>query len=220
MTRAYKDAYLTEVDVTTGAARVLAHEQAKTYYEFSHGRRLDPASWYVMENGDVLWWSQRDGWAHLYLLGPDGETKRQITSGPWVASLVHHVDEGRGHIYFDGRGRDEGRNLYYRSLYRVNLDGSGLTNLTPEEADHAITWSPSGDFFVDTYSQVDEPPVTVVRAKPDGRVATELEEADISRLVEEIDFRPAEVFTVKARDGITDLYGIIYFPPDVDPEAK
>jgi dipeptidyl aminopeptidase/acylaminoacyl peptidase len=220
MTRAYKDAYLTEVDVTTGAARVLAHEQAKTYYEFSHGRRLDPASWYVMESGDVLWWSQRDGWAHLYLLGPDGETKRQITSGPWVASLVHHVDEDRGHIYFDGRGREDGRNLYYRSLYRVNLDGSGLTSLTPEDADHAITWSPSGDFFVDTYTRIEASPVTVLRATPDGRVVTELETADISRLVAEIDFEPAEVFTVKARDGITDLYGAIYFPPNLDPDAK
>jgi dipeptidyl aminopeptidase/acylaminoacyl peptidase len=220
MTRAYKDAYLTEVDVNSGAARVLAHESVKTYYEFSHGQRLTPASWYVMDDGDVLWWSQRDGWAHLYLLGPDGETKRQITSGPWVASLVRHVDEDRGHIYFDGRGREDGRNVYYRHLYRVNLDGSGLTLLTPEDADHTITWSPSGDFFVDSYSRVEAPPVTVLRAKPDGRVVTELERADISRMVEEIDFRPAEVFSVKARDGITDLYGIIYFPPDFDPEAK
>ncbi len=220
MTRAYKDAYLTEVDVTTGAARVLAHEEAKTYYEFSHGRRLTPASWYVLENGDVLWWSQRDGWAHLYLLGPDGETKRQITSGPWVASLVHHVDEARGHVYFDGRGREEGRNVYYRHLYRVNLDGSGLTLLTPEDADHAITWSPAGDVFVDTYSRIEHPPVTVVRSIPDGRVVTTLEEADISRLVDGIGFTPAEVFSVKARDGITDLYGVVYFPPDLDPDAK
>jgi len=220
MTRAFKDAYLTEVDVNSGAARVLAHESAKTYFEFSHGSRLTPASWYVMDSGDVLWWSQRDGWAHLYLLGPDGETKRQITSGPWVASLVHHVDEERGHIYFDGRGREEGRNVYYRHLYRVNLDGSELTMLTPEDADHTITWSPSGDFFVDTYSRVEEPPVSVLRAKPDGRVVTVLEQADISRMVEEIDFRPAEVFSVKARDGITDLYGVLYLPPDFDPEAK
>ncbi len=220
MTRAYKEAYLTAVDATTGSARVLAHEDAKTYYEFSHGRRFTPASWYVMETGDVVWWSQRDGWAHLYLLGPDGAMKRQLTSGPWVASLVHHVDEERGQIYFEARGREEGRNLYFRHLYRVGLDGSGLTLLTPGDADHTIQWSPSGDFFVDTYSRVEEPPVTVLRAKPDGRIVTELEHADITRLVEEIGFETAEVFSVKARDGITDLFGIVYFPPDLDPDAK
>jgi len=220
MTRAYKDAYLTAVDATSGDARVLAHERARTYFELSHGRRLTPASWYVLGNGDLLWWSQRDGWAHLYLLGPEGAVKRQLTSGPWVASLVHHVDEERGQVYFDGRGREEGRNPYYRHLYRVGLDGSGLTRLTPEDADHEVAWSPSGDYFVDTYSRVEGPPVTVVRAKPDGRVVRELERADITRLVEEIEFEPAEVFTVKARDGITDLYGLIYFPPDLDPEAK
>ncbi len=220
MTRAYKDAYLTEVDASTGSARVLAHETAKTYYEFSHGRRLTPASWYVLESGNVLWWSQRDGWGHLYLMGPDGEPTCQLTSGPWVASLVHHVDKDRGHVYFEGRGREEGRNVYFRHLYRVNLDGSGLTLLTPEDADHEITWSPAGDYFVDTYSRVEEAPVTVLRSVPDGRVVTELEHADVSRLVEEIDFRTAEVFTVKARDGVTDLYGILYLPPDLDPEAK
>ena len=96
----------------------------------------------------MLWWSQRDGWAHLYLLGADGETRRQITSGPWVASLVHHVDEDAGQIYFDGRGRDDAENLYYRHLYRVNLDGSGLTDLTPEPGDHTIRWAPEGGHFV------------------------------------------------------------------------
>ena len=220
MTRAYKDAYLSEYDVAAGSVRTLVHESVKTYYEFSHGRRLSPASWYVMESGDVLWWSQRDGWAHLYLMGPDGAVKRQITSGPWVASLVHHVDEERGHIYFDGRGREEGRLPYYRHFYRVNLDGSGLTLLTPEDADHAITWAPGGAYFVDSYSRIEQEPVTVLRAVPDGRVVMEIERADVSRLVEEIDFRPAEVFTVKARDGITDLYGVMYLPPDLDETKK
>jgi len=220
MTRAYKDAYLTEVDVGTGEARVLVEEHGKTYLEFSHGGRLTPASWYVMENGEVLWWSERDGWAHLYLIRTDGSVKRQVTSGPWMVERVHHVDEERGHIYFVARGREPGQFIYDAKLYRVSTDGSGLTLLTPGEGHHSITWAPAGNFFIDRYSTVGEAPITVVRGIPDGRLLVTLEEADISRLVDEIAFEPAKVFSVKARDGLTDLFGMIYFPPDIDPTTK
>ena len=219
-TRAYKDMFLTEVDADTGNDEVLVHETGKTYLELSAGSRLEPASWYVMGNGDVLWWSQRDGWAHLYLLDHQGQVRRQLTSGPWMVERVMHVDEDRGQVYFIARGRESDRFIYEAYLYRVNLDGTGMTLLTPEEGHHAITWSPDGSVFVDQYSQIDQAPVTVLRSGRDGRVLLPLEEADIHRLANEIDFEPAQVFTVKARDGITDLYGLIYFPPDVDPDAK
>ncbi len=218
--RGYKDMWLTAVDANTGSSRVLAHESGKTYVEMSHGARLTPAQWYVFDSGDVLWWSQRDGWGHLYLLGPDGESKRQLTSGPWMVDMVRHVDEARGQIYFTARGREGDRNPYFSHLYRVNVDGSGVTLLTPEAGHHDIDFAPDGRFFVDRYSPIDAPPVTVVRAVPDARTVMTLEEADISRLTEELDFKPAEVFTVKARDGVTDLYGLLYLPPDLDPSKK
>lgn len=216
--RAYKNMWLSAVDAATGESRVLAHETSKTYVEMGHGNRLTPSSWYVFGNGDVLWWSQRDGWAHLYRLGPDGEVRNRLTSGAWMVDRVLHVDEARGHVYFLARGREPDRFLYDAYLYRVNLDGSGLTLVTPEEGHHDITWSPDGTLFVDRVSSIGTPPRTVLRAR-DGRVLLELEEANIDRLAE-IGFEPAEVFTVKARDGITDLYGLIYFPPDLDPEKK
>lgn len=218
--RAYKDMWLLATDVETGASRVLAHESGKTYVEMGHGRRLEPSSWYVFADGDVLWWSQRDGWAHLYVLGPDGEVETRLTSGAWMVEEVLHVDEDQGHIYFMARGREPDRFIYDAYMYRVNRDGSGLTLVTPEVGHHEIDWSPDGSFFIDRYSQIDEPATTVVRSAGSGAVAMELERADISRLVEEIEFQPAEVFTAKARDGITDLYGLIYFPPDLDPDAK
>lgn len=217
--RAYKDMWLSAVEPDDGSHRVLARESGKTYVEMSHGSRLTPASWYVFGNGDVLWWSQRDGWAHLYLLGPDGEEKRQLTSGPWMVEHVRHVDEAAGRIYFTARGREEG-NPYHAHLYRIGVDGSGLTRLTPEEGHHDVTFSPDGRWFVDQVSDIGEPPVTLLRSAPDGAVAMELEEADISRLTEELAFRPAEVFTVKARDGVTDLHGLLYLPPDLDPAKK
>lgn len=219
-TRAYKDMFLSEVDPSTGAHRLLAQEKGRTYVEMSHGSRLDPASWYVFTNGDVLWWSQRDGWAHLYMLGPDGVVKRQITSGPWMVEHVVHVDEARGQIYFVARGRESDRFVYEAYLYRVGVDGTGLTLLTPEEGHHAVTWSPDGSVFVDRYSKIERAPVTVLRSGRDGRVLLPLESADVSRLVTEIGFEPAEVFSVRARDGVTDLYGLIYFPPGLDPEGS
>ncbi|MCA9738516.1 MAG: prolyl oligopeptidase family serine peptidase, partial [Gemmatimonadetes bacterium] len=219
-TRAYKDMFLTAVDVNTGQHRQLAHETSKTYVEMSHGSRLDPASWYVFGDGNVLWWSQRDGWAHLYLLDEGGAVERQLTSGPWMVERVVHVDEPRGQVYFVARGREADRLVYEAYLYRVNLDGSGLTLLTPEDGHHDITWSPDGSVFVDRVSKIGSAPESLLRSGRDGRVLLPLETADIHRLEEEIGFQPAEVFTVKARDGVTDLYGLIYFPPDVDPNGS
>ncbi|HUF71055.1 MAG TPA: DPP IV N-terminal domain-containing protein [Longimicrobiales bacterium] len=219
-TRAYKEMFLTEVDANTGQHRLLARESSKTYVEMSHGSRLEPASWYVFGNGDVLWWSQRDGWAHLYILGSDGNVKRQLTSGPWMVERVVHVAEPAGQIYFVARGREPDRFRYEAYLYRINADGTGMTLLTPEEGHHDITWSPDGSVFVDQYSKIDTAPVAVLRSARDGRVMLPLENANIDRLVDEIGFEPAEVFTVKARDGVTDLHGLIYFPPDLDPEGS
>ena len=218
--RAYKDMWLNAFDANGGTTRTLAHESGKTYVEMGHGNRLAPASWYAFDDGDVLWWSQRDGWAHLYILGPDGEPRTQLTRGPWMVERVLHVDEATGTIYFIARGREAGRFLYDAYLYRVNRDGSGLALVTQEEGHHEIAWSPDGSVFVDRYSSIDEPATTVLRSGRDGSVVMPLEEMDISRLEEEIGFEPAEVFNVKARDGVTDLYGLIYFPPNLDPEAS
>ena len=125
------------------------------------------------------------------------------------------VDAERGWVYFTAGGREEGRDPYFRHLYRCTLDGADLTLLTPEDADHTVTFSPSGAYFVDTYSRVDLPPVSVLR-RADGTLIDTLEEADISALTE-MGWRAPERFTVKARDGVTDLYGCIFRPTNFDP---
>ncbi len=218
LTRGSKSGYLAEVDAATGLTRLLAKDTARTFVEIGSSR--DPTPWFVADlSDDVIWWSERDGWAHLYRFDHQGNLKNQITSGAWTVGTVHHVDEKARQIYFSARGREEGRNLYYSHLYRVNYDGSGLTLLTPEDANHDIEFSPSGRFFVDSYSRIEEPSVTVLRAVPEGRVVRTLEEADVSRLAA-AGWGPAETFSVKARDGITDLYGVIYFPPNLDPSVE
>jgi dipeptidyl aminopeptidase/acylaminoacyl peptidase len=143
----------------------------------------------------------------------------QLTTGPWSVGQVSYVDETAKQVYFTGRGREPGRNLYYAHLYRANYDGSGITLITPEDANHQITFSPSGKYFVDTYSRIETAPLTVLRAIPDGRIVRRLEEADVTRL-KAVGWKPAQVFTVKARDGITDLYGLLYLPSNLDTTKK
>lgn len=217
-TRGAKKLILYQVDAASGAQRILAADSSRT--NVIGQQYIEPKSWYVTRDGaNVIWWSERDGWAHLWLYDGDGNVVNQITAGPWTAGRLHHVDEARRQIWFIGRGREQGRNPYYGHLYRVGFDGSGLTLLTPEDANHDVSFAPSGRFFVDTYSRIEEPPVTVLRSATDGRILRTLETADVSRLAEN-GWEPAEVFTVKGRDGVTDVFGIIMFPPDMDPETK
>jgi dipeptidyl aminopeptidase/acylaminoacyl peptidase len=128
------------------------------------------------------------------------------------------VDEKARVIYFTGSGREAGRDPYFRHLYRVDFDGRHLALLTPEDADHSVTLSPSGRYFVDSYSRPDVPPVTVLRDAA-GRLVLPLEKADISKLVA-TGWTPPIPFTVKARDGKTDLYGLLYRPTGFDSTKK
>ncbi len=214
-TRASKAAFLARVDAATGTLAILAGDSSQTFVETN---QRDPLSWYVTSDGaDVFWWSERDGWAHIWRYDGDGNVQNQVTSGPWTVGAIQFVDEGNQRLYFTGRGRD-GDNPYYARLYRVNYDGTGLVLLTPEDANHEIAFSPSGAFFVDTYSRIESPPVTVLRSAPDGQTLRTLEEADASRLAE-AGWNPSQVFTVKARDGLTDIWGVIDFPAGFNPDS-
>lgn len=213
-TRASKHTFLAEVDAETGQLRLLAGDSSKTFVETN---QRDPISWYVTRDGsDTFWWSERDGWAHIWRYDGDGNVKNQVTSGAWAVGAIYHVDEGNRQITFTARGRD-GDIPYYARLYRINFDGGDLTLLTPEDANHEISFAPSGRFFVDKYSRIETPPVTVLRAALDGRVVRILEEADVSRLAE-AGWKPSQVFKAKARDGITDIWGVVDVPSDFDPE--
>jgi dipeptidyl aminopeptidase/acylaminoacyl peptidase len=199
------------VDAGTGEVlRTVIEERFNTYF---HTERPE-----LLESGDVLWLSERDGWSHIYRYGPDGTLKNRLTEGPWHVDEIESVDEEAGVVYFTANGREEGQDPYYDHLYRVSLDGSGLRLLTPGNYDHSVEMSESGRFFVQSYSRVDTVPRSVVRNAA-GEVVTELETADLSSL-EEAGWRMPEPFRVKAGDGVTDLYGVMYRPFDFDPEKE
>ena len=217
--RGFKQLELLEVDAATGEARTVAHEASKTFVEMNLASGGIPNWRPVHHDRDVVWFSERDGWAHLYLLnGQTGAVQNQITTGPWTVGDVLHIDETQGWVYFTGRGREPGRDPYFRFLYRAKLDGSLLTLLTPENADHEVFFSPSGASFVDNYSKLDALPVSLLR-RADATVVRELQRADASRLFA-LGWKMPVPFTVKARDGVTNLHGLMYVPSHADPARK
>jgi len=209
--RDHKEARLRVANPETGQVRDVLDETVETFFE--SGYRT--ANWRALFASDeVIWFSQRSDWGHLYLYDLNtGQLKHPITDGDWNVLQVIRIDEADRKIYFIGAGRETG-DPYFQYLYRVDMDGEAVELLSPDSANHVITLSPSGSYFVDSYSTPVKPPITVLR-DTGGQVIVPLEEADISRL-EEIGWRPPVPFTVKARDGETDLYGLMYQPTDFD----
>jgi len=193
-------------DPSTGESHVLIEERLNTYVE---SQRLE-----LLANGDMLWWSERDGWAHLYRFGPDGTLRNRLTEGPWSVRGIEGIDEAAGVVYFQANAREDGEDPYYQHMYRVGLDGSGLTLLDPGDFDHRVTMGESSRFFVDNYSRVNTTPAVALYGAT-GRKILDLEESDFSQLVE-TGYQYPEPYTVKAADGVTDLYGVMYKPFDFD----
>lgn len=214
--RDHKQAILRLADPETGDVRDVLEETVETYFESGDG---SPNWRFLAESDEVIWFSERDGWGHLYLYDVrTGQLKNRITSGEGVVLNLHAVDEKNRTITFFGAGMEDGRDPYFRHLYRIGFDGRGLTLLTPEDAEHSVTFSPSGRFFIDSYSKPDVPPVTVLRDR-EGKLVLALEKADISPLLA-IGWKPPIPFSVKGRDGVTDVYGLLFRPTHFDPNKK
>lgn len=207
LTRADKVASLYRVDIATGNRTRLAFDSSATY--------VDQTAFHVFPGGrGTMGMSERDGWKHLYLFDANGAVQRQLTEGPWLVADVVRVDNATGTIYFTGQGRGDTQNLYFTKGYRVRIDGTPVEALTSEDAEHTVRVAPGGKFIVDSYSRVDLPPVTVLRTG-DGKILKTLERADITALLA-TGFRAPEPVKVKARDGVTDLYGMIWKPNNFD----
>jgi dipeptidyl aminopeptidase/acylaminoacyl peptidase len=214
--RDHKQARLREADASTGEVREINEESVATQYESGDGK----TNWQVLYgSNEFLWYSERSGWGHLYLGDwKTGPLKGSVTSGDWLVRQVLRVDEKARIIYFLGAGREPGRDPYFTHLYRIGLDGKGLKLLTPEDANHEIALSKSGRYFVDSYSKPDVPPVTVLR-DADGQLIATLEKGDIRKLLA-TGWKPPIPITVKARDGVTDLYGLLFVPTKVEAGKK
>jgi dipeptidyl-peptidase 4 len=210
-----KQVALRVADASTGTVRTVLTETSPTQFQ-SGFVAVGNVNWRVLPaSNEVLWWSQRDDWGHLYLYDlRNGQLKRQVTTGSWNVTDVLLVDGRARAVYLTGVGREAGRHPYYRHLYRVGLDRGGVTLLTTEDADHSISLAPDRRHFVDTYSTPATPPVSVLR-EIGGRVVMTLERADIARL-QAMGWQPPTPITVKARDGQTDIHGLMFTPTRLD----
>jgi dipeptidyl aminopeptidase/acylaminoacyl peptidase len=198
-------------DTATGTVKPLIQERMNVYIE---NKPLK-----VINNGaELVFWSERDGWGHYYLYGADGTLKNQITQGEFVAEDISSIDEKSREIFLTASGREDGEDPYFMHFYRAKLDGSGMKVLDPGDASHAVVMSDSSRYFIDTFSKVNSAPKSVLY---DGAGATvmPLESVDLAQAMQ-AGYRFPEPFKVKADDGITDLYGVMYKPFDFDPSRK
>ncbi len=220
VSRDYRTATLRLADPETGSVRTVLSESHPIFFESHAGERGLPNWRLLAESGEFLWFSQRDGWGHLFLYDLEtGQMKGRVTGGDWNVLDVLRVNASDRTLLFTAVGREAERDPYLAHLYRVRLDGTGLTLLTPEVANHEVTLTPSGAYFVDRASTFTEPPVTRLRRARDGSVVRVLEEADASELLE-LGWKAPIPFRAKARDGVTDVHGIYIVPSDFDPEKR
>lgn len=213
VTRSSRDLHRIDIcSYTIGqdSIRPIIEERMNTYQE------VRPLA--AIGNGkELIQWSERDGWAHLYLYDGEGNLKNRITRGPWHVDQIVKVDEAKRVVYFLANGKDKEENPYYEHLYRVGLDGSGLQQVTPGDYFHTVSMDDNAAFVVNNYSRVNTIPRTDLM-DCNGRKLMTLEESDFSQLLA-AGYQFPEPFKVKAADGVTDLYGVMYKPFNFDSTA-
>jgi len=198
-------------DTATGEVKVLIEERLNTYVDVQPIRLLGGGK-------EIIWWSERDGWGHYYLYDGEGKFVRQLTSGEFTCQGVEGVDEKLRVLYFTACGREPNEDPYFMHLYRINLDGTGFKLLNAGDFNHGASMSESQKYFIDNYSRVNTAPKSELRDAA-GNLLLNLEVTDVTALVE-AGYKFPEPFKVKADDGITDLYGVMYKPFDFNLEGK
>jgi len=194
-------------NTTTGEVKVLIEERLNTYVET---RNLG-----LVNNGkEMIHWSERDGWAHFYLYDEDGTQKNQITSGPWHCQGIDGIDEKNRVLYFTANGREAGEDPYYFHQYRVNFDGTGLKLLNKGNYSYSISLNDQNHFYVNNFSRVNTTPQSIL-CDNQGNKLMDLQTVDLSKLFE-AGYKFPEPYKVKAGDGITDIYGVMYKPFNFD----
>ncbi len=189
-------------DPTTGEVKTLIEERLNTYIETKPLRLANNET-------ELFFWSERDGWGHYYLYdAATGALKNRVTEGEFVTTGIENIDEKGRVLYITAAGREKGEDPYYTHLYRVGFDGSGMKLLNQGNASHSTSVNEGARFFVNNTSRIDAAPESVLYDTL-GNPIVKLETPDLSALME-MGFRYPEPFTVKADDGVTDLYGVMY----------
>lgn len=235
-TRAARDIALVEIDLASGDTRFVVREATPVWGRFNSFVYSPPNVRILERSGEALWFSERDGWGQLYLYDlASGRLKRKLTSGKRTVRDLIGVDEARRRLFFTAGGSDAEADPYHVKLHTASLDGGAMRSLTPEAGLHVVTrvpigngaagsgetaaLSPDGNWIVENYSTLDQPPVTVLRSANDGRVFSRLEAADASAIAS-AGWRPPTRVKLLSADGRTPIWGTVYFPPDMQAGRK
>jgi dipeptidyl-peptidase-4 len=212
--RFHKNSTAKIADTATGEVRTLFTETEKTHVQTR-------VQWQIFwESNEVLWYSQRDGYAQLYLYDLNtGQLKNKITNGAGMVTRAVRIDQPTRTLWYEAVGKEPGQDPYFTHLYRVGLDGRNHVSLTPDNGTHSADISPDGKYVIDTFSQPDVAPETTLRDGTTGALIMPLEKADISKLLA-TGWKPPMQIKMKAADGTTDIYGMLFRPTDFDPGKK
>ncbi len=202
---------LVGVDAKTGVAKTLIDEVAKTFVDWTNKAyyQIQP------DKKHAIWMSERSGWCQLYYYDLESGESKPITKGNWVVRSVTQVDQDKKQIWFMASGLDANQDPYNQHFCRVNFDGTGFTRLTDGNGTHTVDFSPDRKVIFDTYSRIDAPPTFEVRSADTGKKLVTVDQADITALIK-AGFKVPIPFVSKARDGVTDIYGLIYLPTNFD----
>jgi dipeptidyl aminopeptidase/acylaminoacyl peptidase len=200
-----------EVDVSTGKTKNIIDERTNT---FIYENQIYTS--YLPETNEMLWTSEQNGWRHIYLVNTITGKQTQITKGNWVVRDVDSVDTENRQVWFRASGMNPDEDPYFIHYYRINFDGKGLINLTPEAGNHKLSFSPDRRYYIDTYSQVNIPPVSTLKIRANAGKITEIEHGDLAPFFA-TGVKMPEVFVAKGRDGQTDIWGIVCQPSNMDP---
>lgn len=204
---------LCAANLATGVVRVIIHEISKPMIN------EDMFHLSIVNDGaDIFWWSDRTGWGQYYHYNAAGKLLNALTQGSWTAGKIAGIDTVHQWVYYYGYGKEKDVNPYYAFLYKTRFDGSGTVLLTPETATHGVFLSPHLDYLVDNYSRINEAPRTIVRDTK-GAYLMEAHRADVKALYAS-GWKAPEPFVVKAKDGVTDLYGLMWKPFNFDATKK
>jgi dipeptidyl aminopeptidase/acylaminoacyl peptidase len=218
MARGQKSVRVLEMLANSGQTRVLFEEQADTYLEMGHNLEAPTVLIPIPATDELIWFSQRSGFAHLYLYDlKTGNVKNAITSGEWSISTVVHFDVERREVWVQLMGRVTGRDFYYREVARIQIDNGEITLIASSDHDYDVYLSPNSEYVVSTHSRIDTASVTELRDR-NGKVLSTLEKTDLSALP--IGWQWPEPFKTIAADGKTLIYGAIFRPTDFDPDKS
>jgi dipeptidyl aminopeptidase/acylaminoacyl peptidase len=203
-----------DVDATTAQTKTIVDEQTKT---FIYENKI--LTEYLADTNEILWVTEKDGWRHIYLVNALTGGMQLVTKGNWVVRDIDSIDAKKREIWFRASGMSEKEDPYHIHYYKINFDGTNLVSLTPEQGNHSISFSADRKYYLDTYSQINVPPVVALYRTADAKKIDNIEKADISNYLSS-GFRLAEPFHAKGRDGVTDIWGIVFKPTRFDSTKR